>query len=59
MKKREKKVKKFYWINMCTGSINKYFIQSFFEIFHDMWYFPKCRTLEMFNIRKVNEPWTD
>lgn len=51
--------KKCYWMNGYTGSINKYFIQSFLEIFHDMWYFPKCRTLEMFNIKKINEPWID
>ena len=54
-----KKAKEYYWINMYTGSIHKYFIQAFLEIFHDMWYFPKCRALGMFNIRKVNEPWTD
>lgn len=55
----KKKIKKYYWMNMYTGSINKYFMQSFFEIFHDMWFFKKCRTLKMFNIRKVNEPWID
>lgn len=40
------------WISDCTGEIYSSFWHMIKTIIMDMIHYPKCRTIEMFNVRR-------